>query len=84
MERTAVRSRDIAIVGYNPSTSTLEVAFRNGAVYHYTSVPADVYKNLMAAPSHGIYFGRHIKDKFPYKKASFASGNPISPGSRSN
>src|SRR3989338_5788733 len=52
MERTAVRSRDIAIVGYNPSTSTLEVAFRNGAVYHYTDVPAEVHKSLMAASSH--------------------------------
>ena len=70
MERTAVRSRDIAIVGYDSKTSTLEVTFRNGGVYHYFGVPAEVYKTLMTAPSQGTYFNQDIKEKYPYRKVS--------------
>lgn len=72
MERTAVRSRDIAIIGYDPATSTLEVAFRSGTVYHYLSVPEEVYQKLMTAPSHGIYFNEHIKENYLYKRVSYA------------
>ena len=68
MERTAVRSRDIAIVGYDAESSTLEVVFRRGGVYHYFNVPEGVYHGLMSAPSRGIYFDRHIKHEFRYQK----------------
>jgi hypothetical protein len=68
MERQAVRSRDIAIVGYDPKSLTLEVAFRNGGVYHYSGVPETIYKNLMAASSHGSYFQENIKEKYPFRR----------------
>ena len=68
MERTAVQSREIAIIGFEPQTSTLEVAFRNGGVYHYSGVSEDVYKALMAAPSLGKYFEKNIKHQYPYQK----------------
>ena len=68
MQRTAVKSRDIAIVGYDPKTSTLEIAFRIGGVYHYSRVPEEVYKELMASPSQGKYFDQKIKHKYPYAK----------------
>ena len=55
MERTAVRSRDIAIVGYDEKESVLEITFRGGGVYQYQDVPEAVYRELMAAPSHGNY-----------------------------
>lgn len=56
MERVAVRSRDLAIVGYEAETATLEVAFRSGGVYHYSGVPVRLYEELLRAPSHGTYF----------------------------
>lgn len=70
MERIAIRSRDIAIVGYESETGTLEIAFRSGGVYHYSGVPAEVYQILMFAPSQGTYFEEAIKHQYPYKKIS--------------
>ena len=46
MERIAVKSRDIAIVGYEAESATLEVAFRNGGVYRYQNVPQDIYQQF--------------------------------------
>ena len=70
MERIAVRSRDIAIIGYDPATSTLEIAFRTGGVYHYFGVSEEIYKGLMTSPSQGKYFDQKIKGQFQYKKVS--------------
>ena len=70
MERIAVRSREIAIIGYDPVNSMLEIAFRSGRVYHYSEVPAEIYKTLLTAPSQGKYFEKNIKHKFPYQKIS--------------
>lgn len=70
MERVAVRSRDIAIVGYDAETSTLEIAFRIGGVYRYSGVPEETYKGLMTAPSQGKFFDQTIKHKFPYQRVS--------------
>ena len=70
MERTAVRSRDIAIIGYDPSSSILEIAFRAGGVYHYSGVPEEVYKALLTVSSQGKYFEQNVKHKFPYRKIS--------------
>ena len=70
MERTAVRSKDIAIVGYDAGTALLEVTFRGGGVYQYTKVPAEIHQELMRAESHGTYFNQNIKDKFACTKVS--------------
>ena len=70
MERVAVRSRDIAIIGYDPSSLTLEIAFRSGGVYHYFGVPEEIHKNLVVAASQGKYFEESIKYKFRYQKIS--------------
>ena len=68
MERIAVRSRDIAIIGYDPERLTLEIAFRNGGVYHYFGVPEKIYQSLMTATSQGTYFSQFIKEKYRYEK----------------
>ena len=68
MERAAVRSKEIAIVGYEDETQTLEIAFRNGGVYRYTQVPRDIYDRLMSAESLGVYFEQNVKNKFPYTR----------------
>jgi hypothetical protein len=65
-----VRSRDLALVGYDNTTSILEVVFRAGGVYRYRGVPESVYHGLMSAPSHGTFFQRHIKAQYPYAKVS--------------
>jgi len=66
VERTAVRSKDLAIVGYDAVLKTLEIAFRSGGVYTYSEVPEEIYQGLMQASSMGIFFRDQIKEKLGY------------------
>jgi len=69
MQRTSVSSSNLASVGYDAASHTLEVGFVNGSVYQYFQVPEHVYKGLMNADSHGSYFNEHIKNgSFRYRK----------------
>ncbi len=68
MERKAVQSKDLAIVGYDSGKSELEITFRGGGVYLYKQVPASIYEGLMTATSHGTFFNQKIKDAFPATK----------------
>jgi hypothetical protein len=70
MERVPVRSKDIAIVGYDPAASLLEVTFRGGGVYRYTKVPPEIHQAFLQAESHGTYFNQNIKDQFACTKVS--------------
>jgi len=58
-----VRSSALPSVGYDEDQQALEIEFTNGAVYRYFDVPAEVYRGLMAAESHGRYFHQHVRDK---------------------
>lgn len=70
MDVKPVRSRDLALIGYDAATSILEVVFRAGGVYRYQGVPESIYQGLMAAPSHGTFFQKHVKVRYPYVKVS--------------
>ncbi len=62
MNRTPVRSSNIASVGYQDPM--LEIAFVHGGVYQYFNVPERIYHGMMSAPSKGHYFHVHIKDRY--------------------
>ena len=66
MERQPVTSSNIRSIGYDASTSTLEVEFRSGEVYQYFGMPASVHLELMQAASHGSYLQRHIRGTYRY------------------
>lgn len=69
MQRTRVSSSNLASVGYDANTSTLEVEFLNGGIYQYSAVPSSVHAGLMVASSHGSYFDANVKKAgYPYKK----------------
>jgi hypothetical protein len=68
MERQAVTSSNIASIGYDEATSTLEVEFLHGGVYHYYDVPYREYQGLMQAESHGKYLVASIKGRYRYSK----------------
>ena len=68
MKRDAVSSSNIASIGYEKKSSTLEVEFNNGAVYQYFDVPEAVYNDLMGAGSKGEYLARTIKGAYRYSK----------------
>jgi len=61
MKRSVVSSSNIAEIGYDAESLTLEVAFKNGSVYQYLGVPKSVHSGLMAAASHGKYLEWFIK-----------------------
>lgn len=61
MDRVPVSSSNLRSIGYDPSTSTLEIEFNSGSVYQYDSVPQTIHDGLMQAASHGQYFDRLIK-----------------------
>ena len=62
MNRTQIPSSNLRSVGYDQSTSTLEVEFRHGGVYEYLDVPAARYDGLLSAYSKGSYFDQFIKN----------------------
>lgn len=63
-----VSSSNIAAVEYNENEQILKVRFHKGGTYAYYNVPKNIYLELMAAPSKGIYHKNHIKYSFPYRR----------------
>jgi hypothetical protein len=68
MKRTDVQSSNIAAIGYDSDTETLEVEFLNGAIYEYKNVSEIINDELMKASSQGAYLNREIKGVYPYEK----------------
>lgn len=69
MKRVPVQSSNIASVGYDPASSTLEIEFHSGGVYQYSGVSSEVYEGLMNASSKGSYFHHNIKMAgYPFKR----------------
>ena len=61
MNRVAISSSNLASVGYDAESKTLEVEFTNGTIYQYLDVPDNIYSGLMSASSHGQYHAAYIK-----------------------
>lgn len=68
MDRTYVASSNIASIGYDEATQTLEIEFLNGSVYQYYNVPAGLHQQLMQEGSKGKYLNAYIKNAFPYSR----------------
>ena len=68
MRREAVTSSNIDSAGYDPSSSTLEIEFKDGRVYQYFDVPRSVFDGLLRAASVGQYFHREIRGVFRYSR----------------
>ncbi len=65
MERQNVDSSMANCVGYDSSTSTLEIEFKkNGEVWQYYDVPENVYNEMMGSGSIGKYFLAYIKNQY--------------------
>ena len=68
MTKEYVDSSSLQSVGYNEEYQTLEVEFRNGAVYQYYNCPKLMYDELMNSPSKGQFFHSQIRDRFPFSR----------------
>lgn len=65
-----VNSSTIRHLDYDEKTKTLSVTFLSGATYHYDGVSPEAYKALETADSVGGHLARHIKGKYPHRKAT--------------
>lgn len=65
MEREMVTSSTVLSIGHEPTSSTLEVEFKNGGVYQYYNVPEMIYQQLMASDSKGKFLHAYIKPAYP-------------------
>lgn len=68
MDRNYVASSNIASIGYDEATETLEVEFLNGSIYQYYNVPAGLYQQLMQEGSKGRFLNTYIKNAYPYSR----------------
>jgi len=68
MNRIPVDSSNVAEIGYDLNTQTLEVQFKEGNVYQYFDVPQGVYEGLMSANSKGQFLNKEIKVNYRYAK----------------
>ena len=68
MNRTPVVSSNVAYVGYDEDSSTLEIEFNNGTVYQYFDVSKNIYDGLIGADSVGSYLASYIKGRYRYSK----------------
>ena len=68
MERNSVSSSNIASIGYDESSETLEVEFLSGAIYQYYGVPLNLYEEIMLASSKGRFLHVYIKNAYPYSR----------------
>ena len=68
MQKHSVASSNLASVGYNRETDTLEVEFLDGSVYQYYDVPANMYDQLMRAGSKGQFLHAYIVNAYPYSR----------------
>lgn len=71
MNREPVRSSDLASVGYDSETSTLEVAFRSGGIYQYFNVPERHFQALTSGRgSAGRYMNANVRGNYRYRRIS--------------
>lgn len=68
MDRTPVRSSNIASIGYDPVEGILEVEFHDSGLYEYYRVPDSVHRGFVSAASPGTYFADHIKDRYRFRR----------------
>lgn len=68
MDMIDVSSSNIQQIGYDEDTQTLAVVFVNGARYHYSSVPENIFEELKSAGSVGSYFHSAIRDSYDCQK----------------
>jgi hypothetical protein len=64
MDREPVSSSNLLSVGYEASSETLEVEFKNQSIYQYYNVPQFMHEQLMQAPSIGAFFNANIRNAY--------------------
>ena len=64
IRRQPVCSSNLSSVGYEALSGTLDVGFRNGAVYRHSRVPESLHDGLVRAPSKGAYYATYLRNQY--------------------
>ena len=59
-----VKSTNIEMIGFDNSSSTLRVKFKNGTFFDYEDVPFEIFTELKEHTSLGRAFNKLIKGKY--------------------
>jgi hypothetical protein len=68
--REPMSSTNVASVGYDEQSETLEVEFANGSVYQYFNVGLALYEQFRTAPSKGQFLNSNIRSSYPYSRVA--------------
>tara|TARA_R110002049_G_scaffold247333_1_gene421503 strand:- start:476 stop:685 length:210 start_codon:yes stop_codon:yes gene_type:complete len=68
MDMKNVDSSNVAAVGYDEDSSTLQVEFNNGGTYQYFDVPEHLFEELRDAQSIGSFLAENIKGSYRFSK----------------
>lgn len=68
MEMHNVDSSNVAAVGYEEDSQTLQVEFNNGSTYQYFDVPHAIFEGLLGAGSIGQYLNQNVKGTYRYSR----------------
>ena len=68
MEMQFVDSSNIERIGYEISSRTLRIEFKQNRTYDYFNVPENVFTELKNAASVGSYHARNIKNSYPFSQ----------------
>jgi hypothetical protein len=63
MEREYVESSMITSIGYDPTTSTLEIEFKSGAIWQYYDFPENLFYELKTG-SLGKNWHTYVKGQY--------------------
>ncbi|MFQ5431236.1 MAG: KTSC domain-containing protein [Nitrospinota bacterium] len=68
--RIPVVSSNVASIGYDENSYTLEVAFHSGGIYQYFDVSPQVFEQFINADSKGKFFHEEIKGIYQYSSVN--------------
>lgn len=64
MQMITVSSTAISAIGYDSSSMQMKIRFKLGRIYTFCRVPKHIFDGLLSAPSKGMYYDNHIRDRY--------------------
>src|ERR1044072_3951263 len=61
-------SKVLAATAYVTQRRWLYLQFHSGEIYRYFDFPPQQFRDFLEADSKGTYFGKHIRNHFPYER----------------
>lgn len=67
MRLQKIKSRTLSAIGYDSTSSLLEVKFKiSGRIYAFLEVQLDLYQRFIQSKSKGQFFNKFIKGNYRY------------------